>query len=139
MGFHIHSTFQKDRTLMLGSSNYSCQENRSTYHMLLNHHHFTGPGPGPLLWFTLLHHYHLTPVSPVPLSMPVNQRMKPLIPRWGLYPGTPSKLPWSSEMKTCRGLELLRLQVWTFPSLLRWDYFVAMQNPIQIIQMCKIL
>ena len=119
-GLHVDSSFMKDRTLMLGSSNCSCQGNRSTYHMLLNHHHL------PPLEITLqLHHHHLSPPEVVlqlyhhlsPLNVALQLHHHHLIPlaavwrfslectlgsmtRFCIYPGTRSKFPWSSDVQT---------------------------------------
>jgi hypothetical protein len=79
--FHIHSPFAKDRTLMLGSSNCSCQENRSIYHMLLNHRH----------------------LKLSPLAVAVRLQLYCLNRRICIYPGTLSKFPWSSDVQTSHG------------------------------------
>jgi hypothetical protein len=115
--FHIHSSFEMDRTSMLGSSNCSCQGNRSTYHTSHKHHHFLSPfklkialqllspltvSPSPLLHHHLipleitlqLHPHHLAPVA-VRLRLQYSKCCLNL--RICLYLGTPSKFPWFSE------------------------------------------
>ena len=81
-GLHIHSSFEKGRTLTLGSSNCSFQGNRSTYPMLLNYHHFL-PVPPSALEVTgtlqLHHHYHISPLE-VPLVQLHHYHFTPVSP-----------------------------------------------------------
>ena len=72
--FHIHSSFEKDRKLMLGSSNCSCRENKSIYHMLPSRRHLKMS------------------------AVAVRVKLFCLNPRICLYPGTPLKFPWSSDV-----------------------------------------
>jgi hypothetical protein len=72
-GLHICSTFEKDRTLMLGFSNCSYQDTRSNYHILLNHHHFK-LSPGPLEVSLQLHHHHHLSLGLLKVTLQLHHR-----------------------------------------------------------------
>lgn len=117
-GFHMHSSFERDRMLMLGSSNCFCLGTRSTCQMLLSHHrlslfilvvqlhchhHLVPLEVAALVLLLLNHQYYLTTPLRLELTVAVRFRelhVKDLNPRVWVYHGIPSKLPSSSELQT---------------------------------------